>query len=413
MLACLLLCWAPTMPQAARPTTLGVPGRANGNVSMAARGSFVVVAWSASTADGTSTDVYAAVSRDGGQTFSVPARINATAGDARANGEQPPRIALVAKSSGDPDIAALWITRRGETTTLLTARSTDGGRSFRASTIVPDTAVDGNRGWQAMAAGADGSVYGVWLDHRRLAAHQAQMQKQAGAQHQHGGIDPELSDLYFARLDDRSSPKVVTAGVCYCCKTAILARPSGDVFLAWRHVYPGNLRDIAFAASRDHGRTFSDPVRVSEDQWAIAGCPDDGPAMAADGQSRVHVVWPTVITEGREMVKAIFHASTIDGRTFTARHRLPTQRQANHPQVTAGADGSLLAAWDESGGGTRRVVVARGTLGADGQMRFVRREMSTDEPAVYPVLTTLNGGTLLAWTSGDPSRSMIRVDRLK
>ena len=92
----------------------------------------------------------------------------------------------------------------------------------------------------------------------------------------------QKSKLFIASLDGASAPTAVTGGVCYCCKTAIAAGANGSLYAAWRHVYPGNIRDIAFTVSRDGGRTFAPPVRVSEDKWSIEGCPDDGPAMAID-----------------------------------------------------------------------------------------------------------------------------------
>ena len=45
------------------------------------------------------------------------------------------------------------------------------------------------------------------------------------------------------------APQGVTGGVCYCCKTAIAAGPADTLYLAWRHVYPGNMRDMAFTVS--------------------------------------------------------------------------------------------------------------------------------------------------------------------
>ena len=67
------------------------------------------------------------------------------------------------------------------------------------------------------------------------------------------------------------------------------------LYAAWRHVYPGNMRDMAFTVSRDGGATFAPPLRVSEDKWVLEGCPDDGPAIAVDGRSHVHLVWPTLV----------------------------------------------------------------------------------------------------------------------
>ena len=48
-------------------------------------------------------------------------------------------------------------------------------------------------------------------------------------------------------------------------------------------------------------------------------------------------------------MKALFHAMTTDGRTFTARKRIPTEGQANHPQLAIDANGVLAVTWDESG----------------------------------------------------------------
>jgi hypothetical protein len=75
-----------------------------------------------------------------------------------------------------------------------------------------------------------------------------------------GAAKAELSKLYFGRLDGPGEPRVVTGGVCYCCRTAISSGPDGSLYAAWRHVDSGNIRDIAFAVSRDNGRTFATPI---------------------------------------------------------------------------------------------------------------------------------------------------------
>jgi hypothetical protein len=223
----------------------------------------------------------------------------------------------------------------------------------------------------------------------------------------------EFSQLFFATLGSNAVPHAVTGGVCYCCKTAIATGPAGEIYLAWRHVYPGNLRDIAFSVSRDGGRLFSPPVRVSEDHWAIEGCPEDGPSLAVDPQGRVHVIWPTVVTENGEPVKALFHAMTREGRTFTARTRIPASGQANHPQLAVARDGSLAVAWDESGNGSRRIAFARGTVAANEGATF-RRVSEQLEPGTYPVVSAVGGGDVLAaWVNGEPSKSVIRFARIK
>jgi hypothetical protein len=410
-----------TIHAAPARTSLGVEGRANANVSLASSGAFVVAVWS-SSAPGGDTDVYAASSHDAGAMFSAPVRVNDVPGDARVNGEQPPRVALKPRGTLAPEIAVVWTTKGTAGTKLLSAASTDGGRTFSKSALVPGTDAAGNRGWEAVGLGPGSRFFSVWLDHRRLAP--PSDAKTASEHHHDGGgasgsinaatakdgvAMAQLSQLYVASLDGHVAPQGVTGGVCYCCKTAIATGPGNALFLAWRHVYPGNMRDIAFTMSRDGGRRFAAPVRVSEDRWQLDGCPDDGPSMAVDKAGVVHIVWPSVVTEAGKPVKALFHAMTKDGRSFTPRERIPTQGQANHPQIAVSDNGELAVAWDESGSGSRQLASAIGRTEASGTVRF-SRQATTREVGTYPVLVSTTGGRWLqAWTSGAPATSRILI----
>lgn len=419
----MLLLAAPNFAQRGG-AVLAVSGRANANVSLAAVGDFVVGVWSAALPDG-AADVFAAVSRDGGEIFGRPVRVNQMAGEPRVNGEQPPRVALSAPrgAGGTPEIAVVWTAKGKAGTTMVSAHSVDGGRTFSPSALVPGTDAPGNRGWEAVADAPEGRFMAVWLDHRQLAAPET-TKTEAAHVHNHSETPPSggggsaiadadamaaKSQLFVSSLDGTIAPKGLTGGVCYCCKTAI-ARRGDNMFLAWRHVYAGSLRDIAFAMSRDGGRTFGKPVRVSEDKWQINGCPDDGPAMSVEPGGRVHIVWPTVIAERGGQVKALFYASTNDGATFTVRQRIPTEGQANHPQLTALSDGSLIVAWDESGG-VRKIAVARGRV-TNGVPGFVRAPAPTAGPGSYPAVVATRAGALIAWTSGDVTSSVIATARI-
>jgi hypothetical protein len=59
-----------------------VKGRSNATPSIGADVDLVAIAWGASTPAGV-TDVYAAVSSDGGRRFGAPTRVNDVEGDAR------------------------------------------------------------------------------------------------------------------------------------------------------------------------------------------------------------------------------------------------------------------------------------------------------------------------------------------
>ena len=397
----------------ADPLVLEVAGRSNVTPSIAADGRVVIVAWSAS-AQGGATDIYVARSRDGGRTFEAPVRVNDAAGQVSVSGEQPPRIALVPHATGEPSAVAVWTAKGASGTRIVTARSDDGGRTFGRTRTVPGTDAAGNRGWEAITTSRNGKILGVWLDHRELASsgsapmnHEAHMQMPAAD----GAAKAQLSKLYFGDVD-AGGARVVTGGVCYCCKTSIAASPDGSLYAVWRHVYPGNIRDIAFSSSRDDGRSFAPPIRVSEDKWALDGCPENGPALAVSGRD-VHVVWPTLVkgAGSSEPGLALFYANTRDGRSFTPRQPLPVEGAPRHPQIAAAANGTLLVVWDEAMSGRRRVVLARAAAVASGALRFAREPIGNGPIDEYPVVAATNDGAVVAWASRTGDRSVIRVLR--
>jgi hypothetical protein len=217
----------------------------------------------------------------------------------------------------------------------------------------------------------------------------------------------QLSQLYVASLDGSIPGRPLTGGVCYCCKTSVAFSADDTLTIAWRHVYEGNIRDIAFVRSTDGGRTFSQPTRISEDRWSVAGCPDDGPAVAAE-REHVHVVWPTVVTENGQVQKAIFYARAGGDGSFGMRQRIPAAPSASHPQLAVGQDGSLAVMWDESVGGARRVMLARGTMSERGEATFTAE---SEGPGVYPVAAFVDGALLRVWSDATVGEAVIRVAR--
>jgi hypothetical protein len=330
-------------------STLAVPGRTNANVSLASQDDFVAAAWSAALPDGT-TDIYAASSVDGGRAFTVPVRVNRTPGDARVNGEQPPRAALVRRPSGPPLLTIVWTSKGKDGTTIVTAQSDDGGRTFGETTLVPGGEAAGNRAgrtcpWTRRARCAcSGSIIAKWRCRwRRLARTSSRPRcvrcREEGQRRRRAAVEA-------LHRDDRRF--LVPAAVARRC---LLLLQDGHrlgrrrtLYAAWRHVFPGNLRDIAFMASRDGGRTFGRPIRVSEDQWHLEGCPDDGPAMAVDAANTVHLVWPTLVTDGPQGQPSIgiFYATSAEGGAF---RRVRASRPKGSRTIRRSSSAAARSTW--------------------------------------------------------------------
>ena len=383
------------LASASNETTLAVTGRTNSTPWVAASGSFVAVAWGAA-ANGNG-DVFLAVSRDSGRTFSAPVRVNSIEGDARISGEIAPRVAIMERSGlSDPFITVTW-NAKDDTTQIRTARSRNGGRTFVDEMNLQTRGAIGDRGWQASALDARGALHTIWLDHRAMAADKA-----SGDHSQHKGEHDgvamaQKSGLYYAA--DGMPERELFKGVCYCCKTAIATGPKGEIYAAWRHVFAGSMRDMGFTMSRDGGKTFAPLMRVNQDGWSIQGCPDDGPAMAVDAKGTVHLVWPTV----KDEQGVILYARSQNGGAFSTPVRLRTLGgpKPSHPQIGIDKGGRVFVGWDEVRGGVRRAAIAPVSGSASPEI--------LGDATSYPVMAATDAGLVAVWTSGPPDRSVIGV----
>jgi hypothetical protein len=379
---------------------LAIPGATNAGAGIAASGDRVAVSWAATAGD--ATNVYASVSADGGRTFTAPVRVNDVDGDARMSGEQPPRVAF------GNDLIVGWMSRLAGQSAIKIARSPDGGSSFMAAETVHASKLAGMRGWPSFTIGEDNAVHAVWLDTRVAATEKAAAHAGHGGGGHHGST---RQDIYhaFAASGGAWTETTVATDVCFCCKTAVTTGSNGAVYVAFRNVYPTNFRDMSVARS-DDGRTFSAPVRVSEDHWQIDACPEDGPSMAVTDDGVLHIVWPTMLQEG-DQKKAVFYASSSDGgRTFTPRVRVDQAGEkvhAGHPQIAA-TGGRVFVAWDETTGDGYRVQLREVGLQSASSPVVT---LSDGGSASYPSIAATPTAVIAAWTRKSAGASDLVVRR--
>jgi hypothetical protein len=396
-------------PKAAGRISLGRLDRANVYPSVAALGKTVAVAWNARTEQ--QSDVYVSVSADGGATFGEPTRVTHLVKDANIGGEQPARI-LVAPGNV---LHVVWPSRHEGRAVLRYASSVDLGKSFTQPATIVGEREPGLRGWHSVAIGHDGGVHALWLDGRNAER----------TPHQHGAHQPDAGaaparktmgkaprqDVFHAawKADRPRTERAVAAEVCFCCKTA-LATAGDRVYAAWRHIYPGSVRDIAVARSTDNGVTFAPSLRLSEDNWKIEACPDDGPSMAADTHGGIHIAWPTLVA-GDQPRKGIFYASLADGTaagmTFSPRLRLDAgDADAAHPQIASDDHGNTAIVWDERVSDRRRIVVRLVTGGtAAPAQQFEGAGVS------HPAVAAADGHWVVVWPEQTPDGSSLITGR--
>src|SRR5690606_7320477 len=106
-----------------------------------------------------------------------------------------------------------------------------------------------------------------------------------------------------------SDDTVLDTMTCDCCQSELAMTTQGPV-LAYRDRTTAEVRDIVVVRMTPDG--CSEPVLVHPDNWVMAGCPVNGPAIASQGDNVV-VAWFTA-ADDKPMVQVA--RSTDAGASF-------------------------------------------------------------------------------------------------
>ncbi len=152
----------------------------------------------------------------------------------------------------------------------------------------------------------------------------------------------------------------------------------------------------AVIRSTDGGKTFSDPVVVSDDGWVAHGPPHAGLSMTADSQDRIHALW---WTGGRSADEGgIYHAYSEDGGRSFAPRQLVAKSPADTimmTQVEVDKNDTLYAAWVNVTTEKPHIFFAYRTAGGD--WSEIYQVSSGDWYAFWPVLSVDDSNVYLAW----------------
>jgi hypothetical protein len=396
-------CAGAAPPVVEGPVTVTASGASNPTVAIGAGGA-ALVAWVGVEAN--ASNVWVARS-DQNAGFSAPVRANDIDGDAAPHEQAPAQIA----AGPEGNVYVLWQNntvlegRMYPYSDLRLARSTDGARTFEPAVFVNDDAggPPASHTFHDIAVGPDGVVYVSWIDSRVRAEHdRLQSANGDGAHAGHGGEGPG-PEIRMAKSTDGGrtfGPSVVVAeNACPCCRTSLAVAADGTVYLSWRTVLEGNIRDVVVAHSGDGGATFTTARRVSEDDWVFDACPHAGSSLTVDQAGRLHVAWYT----GTDERPGIHTAVSIDGgATFGELQPILTGEWVPPSQVKLAAlpDGRVAATWDDRRSGTTETMIAF----ADAATGAVSTN-TVSFAGASPAIASAGATTVVAWLDGGAVRA--------
>ena len=261
---------------------------------------------------------------------------------------------------------------------LRLSRSTNGGETFSPSILVNDDEQVIGHSFDSIHVAPDGVVHVAWIDGR-------EGKKESGT--------------FVTRSTDRGRTVAknlkVDEDTCVCCRTSLTTGSDGTLYLAWRKVLPGAVRETVVARSTDGGDTYSSPVIVGHDKWVFPGCPHRPASIGTDRLGRLYVVW---YTEGIDETPAVFLAYSDDrGDTFSPKQKLNLSKGTfpDHPQMAVDPEGRLVLVWEEQSPVRREIVMS---VSLDRGQTFSTPQKLNEKKGQTPTLSmNAKGLAVLAW----------------
>lgn len=301
------------------------------------------------------TDLYVAISRDGGKSFGAPAKINHDDGVVWGQTVSRPRLVGGADGTWHVGYTANEI-HAGLNKPVLTAhytRSTDGGATFAAPRRL-STLTDGDmsaiiHGGFASAAAfgtiavtPDNSVHLMWIDTRHMKS------------------ETDTGALYTAVSRDGGASfgpdiELQSAGVCPCCQMMAVADAQSNVLLGWRDIKASGARQstiarIAAQTSANPG-VLGTPVDTNGAPWMINACPLKPTVIATRGDT----IYTAVYNGGEAQPGVYYSVSTDGGQSYSRAAPVHPEAAVSDAPSIAMNDRYVLLAWHGKTDGPRRV----------------------------------------------------------
>lgn len=264
--------------------------------------------------------------------------------------------------------------------------SVDGGTSWSHAFLLHRDGTQTEHGFASILPWQDHLFFATWLDGRNT----------GGGHDGHGGGAMTLRAAFFDVDRQLMEETELDNRICDCCQTTAVDVGDGTIIIAYRDRSEQEIRDISSVRYKDG--VWSSPRSVHADQWEIAGCPVNGPAMdAANGT--VAIAWFTA-SNGTPRVLAAF--STDQGHTFSAPVQIDSGRPLGRVDVTSLPDATALVSWLEQTEHGAEVRVRRIAAKSDAQsVASTHQTIAQSDPARrsgFPKMIYSNDRIVFAWT---------------
>jgi hypothetical protein len=295
-------------------------------------------------------------------------------------------------------LVAHWLQKSSASTYSYDVRlsySTNDGKTWSPSFLPHHDGTPTEHGFASLFPLGDGFGL-VWLDGRNMKP------PTPGNHDEHGGGSMTVRFGRFDKAFKQVDESQIDARVCECCPTAAAVTADG-VIAAYRDRSDNEIRDN-YVARFVNGK-WSAPQAVFNDNWKIAACPVNGPALSADGNT-VAMSW---FTAKNDQPQALMAYSKDGGKTFGAPIRIDDAGTLGRVDLELLPDGSALATWIEFADQKAQFKVRRIDQNGARSAPVAIAGIAGSRASGYPRAAVANGEAVFAWTEATAGGAQVRT----
>jgi len=277
---------------------------------------------------------------------------------------------------------------------VVVSQSFDGGNSWGDPVSAHSDGTPTEHGFVSMHANNEGVAL-LWLDGRDTANPPGEHILDTSM---------TLRSAVITTDGERISEQLVDDSVCDCCQTDVAIASTGPIAV-YRDRSADEIRDIYITRYIDDH--WEPGIPLHADDWKIAGCPVNGPAIVARDE-HVAVAWFTAANNKPTMRVVI---SEDAGTTFGEPIEVASGRITGHAGLALMDDDSLAVSWvSRNKSGSNSINLRR--HGTDGKLGPVHVVGETNQLRVFPQIAYRDNHLILVWTDESDDQRQLRVARV-
>jgi len=261
--------------------------------------------------------------------------------------------------------------------------SNDNGKTWNTAFITPHKdATQTEHGFVSLIPYQNETFIAIWLDGRKYAQDGDEMTLRAAIINKEGKIEQDFV------LDER---------VCDCCATDAVITDEGEVAVVYRNRDENELRDMSIVYFKNG--EWTTPKLIAKDNWMIAGCPVNGPAIDASA-NKLAIAWFTSAKD-TPIVKFIY--SDYFDSEFSSPIKINTSTPIGRVDICFIDENTAAVSWMEGNEKATylkvRTVKTNGT-GDLGEAITVTK-MNDSRSSGFPKMVKTDNQLLFTWTTTD------------